>query len=254
MIWIECMGPSGVGKSYYYQRLITQFPELNPDAILYNRIKESKYYKAFPIHVRLGSLFVKWNIKPIFFRNIVIQHTLKNIDKFDGFAFDEADKKFIASYFKGTDYLFEDAVLKLKKIEYFSKSLLLYKAHEYFLKENDIYIAEDGIMHQCNEFLYADVKYPKAVFYFKLDHKKLLQNRFNRIKTGNPTYIEATSTPEALEAYVTNYNRVYKAKIEKLRAFGTIDIFEVESRTENCLPALIEKVKSIQQSLIRKPK
>lgn len=246
MIWIELMGPSGVGKSYCYQKLMEAAPELNPAHTLFKRIVESEYFRAYPFYIKVCALFAKWNFKPSGFKNIVINFTLKRVERFKGFSFDEKDDHLVKCYLGSIFDIKENAVYKLKKIEYFSKSLLLFKTFEYFLKEDDLYIAEDGILHQCHDFFSPElIKLPNKIYCLSLPEDLILKNRLKRKKKGNSTFLELIATGDELEKYVKQYNKAYNSKVSLLRNLNRINVMDFRLESGNNIESLLAATKDL---------
>src|SRR5690606_31598813 len=123
MIWIELLGPAGVGKSYIYEQLSKRNKELigfnlgTPETDLLSKLR----------------MWITRGRKKI--RQTIISDWTEN------------ELLTIESFLKGIDILYEHPLLKLEIYGYFYYRIKQLKHIFQSTDKNAVYLAEDGILH-----------------------------------------------------------------------------------------------------------
>lgn len=217
MIWIELIGPSGVGKSYWYQKFIDKYPEFEPKQIVLNRIYLSSEYDSLSWKHKFMFKIYRMNIYRVsnHLKHKLFSYFLKTFQRKSKTIFTQKnDDTVINKYLQHIDALNEPQIIVLKKIAYFNQKLTEFKFYQFYLDKNDIYIAEDGLMHLSPVFineLQAD-----KILIFEKDYNTLLEQRLQRAKTKPTAFIEFIFEEEDLKNYIENYYQWYDKKIESI--------------------------------------
>lgn len=214
MIWIELIGPSGVGKSYWYEKFMQKHTEFEPQQLILNRIYKSADLWKLPLKINVMFWVYRMNLYRIskHFKYKLFIYFLKVFESKSKLIFNENDDIIIEKYLENMNILKEPQIVVLKKIAYFNQKLIEFKFYQHYLEENDIYIAEDGLMHLSPIFikeLHAD-----KVLIFEKEYDKLVYQRLNRAKNRPTVFIEFLYSEDRLKMYIEDYYKVYIAKIQ----------------------------------------
>lgn len=217
MIWIELIGPSGVGKSYWYERFMQKHPEYEPKQMVLNRIHNSKEFVTVPIKIKVLFWIYNLNIYRVsnHFKHKLFAYFFKGFQRKSKAIFPETDNVFIKKYLESIDSLNEPQIVVLKKIDYFHQKLIEFKFYQYYLQEDDIYLAEDGLMHLASVFI-PELQADKILILDK-EYQKLLNQRLQRAKNKPTTFIEFLLNEKDLKRYVQDYYTMYSKKIDTIR-------------------------------------
>lgn len=216
MIWIELLGPSGVGKSYWYEKFMQKYPEYEPRQLVLNRIYTSSEFNRQSLKIKLMFYIYKMNIYKI---SNHLKHELYNdlVEKFDRKSrtiYNQNDEMIIKKYLENKDILNEPQIVILSKIKYFYDKIRELKFLEFYLLENDIYIAEDGLMHLSPIFI-SELQAEKIII-FEKSYKIVVNQRMKRAKERPTTFIEFLLKDEVLKKYIEDYYNIYKKKITSI--------------------------------------
>jgi len=216
MIWIELIGPSGVGKSYWYEKFMKQYPFYEPKQLVLNRIYKSDEYAKMPLKLKVMFWLQRLSIYRIskYFQNKLFSYFLKNFEKKSKNIYKNKDEVIIKSYLENVNILNEPQIVILKKISHFHQKLREFKFYQFYLNENDIYISEDGLMHLAPVFI-SDLQ-PDRIFIFQKNFHCLVNQRLRRAKATPTTYIEFLLNKCDLEEYIIKYYEVYASKIKEI--------------------------------------
>lgn len=216
MIWFEILGPSGVGKSYWYEKFIRKYPEYEPKQLVLNNIYKSKEFNKLPIGVKLRFWIYMLNIYRIsnHYKHKLTAYFFKNFQRKSKSIFTEEDDLIIKQILANIDSLDEPQIIVLKKIAYINEKLTELKFYQFYLKENDIYLAEDGLMHLAPVFiteLQADY-----MLILKRNYKNLQNQRLSRAVKKPTTFIEFLLEEDQLKIYINEYYKFYDIKIKSI--------------------------------------
>ena len=216
MIWIEILNPSKVGKSYWYEKFIKKYPEYEPKQLVLNNIYKSAEFKKLLFNIKLQFWIYKLNIYKISNR---LKHTLttyflKRFQRKSKSIFTKKDDLIIKQILDNIDSLNEPQIIVLKKIAYVNQKLTELKFYQYYLKENDIYLAEDGFMHLAP--IYIPELRADYMFIFQKNYKNLLSQRLSRAKTTPTAFIEFLLNEDELINYINGYYKFYDSKIKSI--------------------------------------
>lgn len=239
MIWIELLGPSGVGKSHWYYRFLKAFPQLDPQKLLLKRIYERRKEMKIPFRIKLFFFF--YHLKPGkltgFFRQFLItyfteKYTLPHYPS-------DQDEKIANDYLREVEKYREPAFSILSKIQYFAKKLQEFRVYSHFLKQDDVYIAEDGLLH-LSPMNIEELK-PDVYIVFNEDRELILRRRQER-QQHSPRLIDTLLGKEEFQLYLDNYFNLYEEKIGSLDQEKTINITPSESMD---FALILQKIKEI---------
>ena len=216
MIWIEIIGPSGVGKSYWYDKFMQKHPEYEPKNLVLNQIYKSEDLTQLPLKIKFMFWVYKMNAYRIsnHFKHKLFNYFLKGFQRKSKTIFTANDEVVIGKYLISIDSLNEPQIIVLKKIAYFHEKLIEFKFYEYYLKEDDIYIAEDGLMHLSSAFI-PELQADKVLI-FEKEFQKLMDQRIQRAKNKPTAFIEFLLNTEDLKNYIQAYYQLYNAKIKAI--------------------------------------
>ncbi len=232
MIWIELIGPSGVGKSYYFKKLIDKNSYLRPEHILIKRIKQSKEYLASPIYIKLLYVIIMLKIPKLktVSESLFINHFSRYLFNKDLLVNYEKYEEIVNTFLMEVAKIPEPKFIVMKKIELFSKTLNRFILYCNYFKENDIYIAEDGLQHLSPTFL-NNFK-PTLFIILKADKKKIIKQRLNRAKVSPTTLIEKIYNEKKLLSYLEDYYfENYNRKLQIIKK--TVPTISISISDEN---------------------
>lgn len=216
MIWIEIIGPSGVGKSYWYEKFMKNHPEFEPKQLVLERIYTSEDFVSFSLKTKCMFWIQRMNLYRVsnHFKHLLFSYFYKGFQRKSKTIFTAEDDIIIKKYLESIDSLNEPQIVILKKICYFNQKLTEFKFYQFYLKKDDVYIAEDGLMHLSPVFipgLQAD-----HILIFEKEYPTLLKQRLQRAKTKPTTFIEYLLNEDDLKNYVQDYYQQYAEKINDI--------------------------------------
>lgn len=213
MIWIEILGPSGVGKSYWYNKFMAKYPDLDPQGMVLKRIYQSDDYQNFSFKIKCMFFISNMNIYKFsnHFKLKLFSYFLHNFERKSKNIFTADDNILIKKYLANVDCLNEPQIVVLKKIDYFHSKLIEFKFYNFYLREEDTYIAEDGLLHLSPIFI-EELK-PNKLLVFEKDFEKLLCQRVQRARKNPTTFIEFLFNENDLKNYINKYFIIYKQKL-----------------------------------------
>lgn len=226
MIWIELLGPSGVGKSYIYKNLVD-------NAVV------------APVEILGGTkhefLRNKKRLKPFIFRNF--NRKLSQF-KFDYNAIDRITNDVFNN---GLDKYSNNVIVKQKLNDYYQYKFKEYKFLQKALKEDDVFLSEDGIMHLNYGITSDNVKkilVPDVIINLHASMEYINNNRYNRIRKNKANIIESISENEILEDLFSKNYILYEHKVTVLRKFYEDRFYEIDVENNN-IESIISKVDEI---------
>lgn len=221
MIWIELIGPSGVGKSYWYSAFLKKYPSLDPQTILLKRVYEKRKEMQFPFKVKLFFLLYHLHLPKLsFFFKIQLYHYLlaKYQPSLEQLREDEEIAK---QYLESVQKYKEPQKSILEKISYFALKLREFRMYESYFDKEDIYLAEDGLLHLSP--VYCKALQPDLAIVLSKNKDVVIMQRKERAKT-QPRLVERLLEGQALDDYVTHYYTLYTQKIESLESDSKITV------------------------------
>jgi len=236
MIWIELLGPSGVGKSYWYEKFIKKFPEFEPKQMVLNHIYNSDEFSTLPLKIKILFWIYKLNLYRIsnHFKHKLFTYFFKGFQRKSKAIFPETDNVFIKKYLESIDSLNEPQIVVLKKIDYFHQKLIEFKFYQFYLQENDVFLAEDGLMHLCPVFL-EELKADKVLILEK-NYESLVAQRLQRAKKKPTTFIEFLLSEKDLKSYIKDYYQLYDVKIKSIiQNYQTFQIKKIDLDEQHVL-------------------
>ena len=226
MIWIELLGPSGIGKSYIYKKLLER------DAV------RPAEYIGCPNNWLTNSNLAKSYIARKFYREL---HNFKfkeeNIDILTKKVFQDGLNTYTDDI-KIKDKMFQYYQYKFKEIKYLSDKL----------KSNDIFFSEDGILHLNYGVTAENIKEilrPDFIINLTASDEFINQNRLKRIAGNESNIIEQQTSEEELQKVVFPKNiALYKKKVNVLREFYKNNFFELNIQDQPS-EMIIQKIEEI---------
>jgi len=247
MIWIELLGPSGVGKSYWYQKFIEKYPEYEINGLVLNRIRYSLAYKDRPFYIKIFFFLYRLGIPKLktFARQILLDYYSRNFEKKDKNLYTEADEKIIKTYLEAVQQANEPYIILLKKIEYFASQLRKFKFYGFYLKEDDIYLAEDGLQH-LSPVYFKDLQ-TDAYLVLEKNLSSIIDQRLHRAKNKPSTFTEFLLSPEDLKANIEYYFIQYQKKIETIEQNQKEDIIlKIDTEKGDVIKIIFEKIQQVK--------
>jgi hypothetical protein len=239
MIWIELLGPSGVGKSFWYAQFMRKYPELEPETLLLKRVYERRKVLKFSFKIKLFFLLYNLRIPKFssFFKNLLGEYFINSYPKIPQLY--QKDNLIAEKYLQNVRLYQEPEISILYKIQYFAKTLNRFRAFEYYLKENDVFIAEDGILH-LSPLFFEEIN-PDLAIVLEKDKELILRQRRERAKT-NPRFVEELFNEKELQAYLENYLLLYS---NKLASLDSDKIIKIQGDKDLGLETTYEKIKNL---------
>lgn len=214
MIWIEIIGASGVGKSYWYENFMQKYPDYEPKQLVLNQIYKSEDLTKVSLKIKFmfWGYFMKLYSVSTYFKQKLFRYFLKDFQRKSKAVFTPEDDLMIRKFLKNIDTLHEPQIFVLKKIEYFYRKLIEFKFYQFYLEENEIYLAEDGILHLSPIFieeLQAD-----RVLIFEKEYEKIVAQRSKRAQEPIPPLIVTLFDENDLKSHIQDYYQRYAEKIK----------------------------------------
>lgn len=244
MIWIEFTGPSGIGKSFWYEKVIKLNNSFNSERIVVENylksssnltLKELCYKVLFLCNIKRSA------ITNLFFSKIKSQFKITH---------NKSDSSHIELFMKGLVNYDLNAINQLRLLNHYTEKFKEHKVHEYYLSKSELFLSEDGIVHtnfgnlsSCE----SDIVLPDLIINLKASDTYILKNRLNRINKGQANLIEQRIQRNDLKDYVKLYNANYYQKIEKLKQKNVpVADFDVENNTtaKDILQEITEFIKT----------
>ena len=210
MIWIEMMGPSGVGKSYWYRYIKQEYSHITPEAVLSSRapVDALRLGRRGRIKQKLDS----YGILPSrYLRGLEKQIARSTIKKF-GAVDHEADSELPIDLVGYLDVLWryntemKDPIRRAKMISFvLRRRLPKFVAVAKLARKNDIICFEDGIVHNNGGISeeYTDSDHipccPDRILYLTSTPARVLNNRMTRLAEGHGTFVEQGLSETELE-------------------------------------------------------
>lgn len=221
MIWIEVLGPSGVGKSYWYAHFMKLYPEFQPEKLLLKRVYEKRKRLNLPIKIKLFFILYHLNLPKVssFFKNILVEYCIRSYPKSPDVYW--KNNTIAEKYLQAVRLYQEPEISILSKIQYFAKTLNAFRAYEYYLEPDDVFIAEDGLLHLSP--IYFDELNPDIAIVLEKDKEIIIRQRKERAKSS-PRLVEELFNEQELKNYLDNALQLYTNKINALKSRNIIRI------------------------------
>lgn len=250
MIWIEILGPSGVGKSYWYEKFMQEHPSLEPKKLVVDNIFDSKEFENLPLKIKILFWIYRMDIYKIsnHLKHRLFSYFFKGFQRKSKSIFPQEDNIIIKKYLDHIDSLKEPQIVVLKKISYFHQKLIEFKFFDFYLKDDDIYIAEDGLMHLAPIFI-SELQADKILI-FKKDYQSLMNQRLERAANKPSTFIEYLLNENDLKDYIQRYYKAYSNKVESI--YDTValkDIRIINLDEQDVIKEILSFVKSTKSSI-----
>ena len=220
MKWIEMIGPSGVGKSYFFKALCEK-RSTNKEWIT----KEEGFQKLYQQCVDEKVISRKRRAVDILklrtyrrncYKLLPTSEVKKTIDKFGG-KFSLLSEVMLSEHEKSQDY---DPRKKLKMISWYYRSRLEPFIVLFAQNLNEKVLFEDGILHnnrgirRINKYLKTkrtinQVWKPGAIIYCTAEHEVIFERILNRNRLGNGTFLQRDLSDDQIKQQI---NRSVKAK------------------------------------------
>lgn len=236
MVWIEFMGPSGVGKSFWYNKIVEKFPELDPPKLLFDRINKSSLHLKAPNKIKILSEISKLRYKQLYFRKLYIEYFRNTIEQEKEFKYGTKEAEIVNIFFEGISFSLTDPITRIKLCEMYAQKLKQHCIYDFILKEKDVFLSEDGIIHTnwglgINRNDFNKIPLPNIILLFTGSEDYIFNNRKKREGGGAQTWVEATKNYEDLTEYVSSYHKLYNKNINFLKKSG-IKIVEINVEDE----------------------
>lgn len=236
MIWIELVGPSGVGKSYWYNKLVQKHPEFHLKNSL---VKSIICYLRSTGHAdkRLRLLSFIANNKAlsnsglsVYAHNWLLNYGMEAFGKIR--PGDSRELEALVALFLEDLGSIEDPMLRLKMANLYTRRLKEFVCCRSLAEKDQPVLFEDGIIHNnhgiCNQnFLKVETALPAKLIFLKADLEYIYRNRKRRIARGLGTFKEKDMSDEELLKETERMCSMYGRKIENLEQRG-VSIREVD--------------------------
>lgn len=218
MIWIEFTGPSGVGKSFWFEKVINQSGMLRPEKIVTKNFLNTKS------NLSLKNKFYKILYQSNFKKKAIEHRVFNSIKSNFKIIYNKSDLLQIASFLKGLNNYDDNPINQLRLADFYYDKIKEYKLYENYLNQNDFFLSEDGIIHTNFGDLSSlgnRIRLPNLIINFQASDDFILKNRQKRIRSGNANLIEQVLNEKDLKQYIIEYNKKYRIKIENLKSMNT---------------------------------
>ncbi len=215
MIWVEFMGPSGVGKSYWYRKIADRFPQWVPETLLAKRIRTTTLFSELPLKARLAARIGGMGIAPQACNAFLIAQAKKYAERKGLLELTDAELGLAQSFLEGIQpydplYRLQSSALYLEKLKHL-------KFCDRILEKNELYLSEDGVLHLNKGYHHtppSEIRFPDAIFYFNASESYIFENRIKRKRSGKSSLTEAGKTDEVLRELNASYVADYKQKVQ----------------------------------------
>lgn len=246
MVWFEFVGPAGVGKTYFFRKLLQHFPSLHPDRLLVNRITASGDVSKFSLKVRLVAQLRQWGM----LKNIADQMIIAAARRRLKLTYTEAERRLVEGFFIGLPQYDSDPVAQLRLSAFYLEKLEQHKLMEHYLGPNDLFLSEDGLVHlNFGIGSVAGALMPDVVISLDADDAYILKNRLGRRKSAEANRNEQLKTADELTAYVFDYNATYRKKVNALQQAG-VRVHQIDVQR----PDVMERITEIVTDCTQNPK
>jgi hypothetical protein len=241
MVWVEMMGQSGVGKSYWFKRIIRhEYPDLTPEAVLQRRadLSEIELSKKGRVKHFLRTLGL---LPERYVRGLDIEILTFLTQTYGVVQADDLNRDIL----RYLDTLWryngdcKDPLRRAKMISFvLHRRLPEFIALSKITRPGDVVVFEDGIMHLNggitrtylgNETLSST---PDFVIHLNADASYVLENRLRRLAEGRGTPDELGLSREALQDLCAKAKERYQRKIECLVNHGT-HLFSIDAQAKD---------------------
>lgn len=226
MIWIELLGPAGIGKSFLYNKLRER------------NIVNSTELSGFNNCLLINNKFVRAYLTKKFYKDLNCFKTeYSSVDALTNEVFN-----------KGLDTYTNDSRIKNKLQEYYHYKFKELKFLDHKLKKKDVFFSEDGIVHlnygitqeNINEILKPDF-----IISLTASDEFINNNRIKRINSQKGNIIEKQTSIEVLQHTVFPKNiRLYKEKTEVLKKVYKDRFFEINVEVDD-VDLIVSKIEEI---------
>lgn len=231
MIWIEMMGPSGVGKSYWYRYIKQEYPHITPEAVLSRRAPMDALHlgRRGKIKQKLDSYGILPNR---YLPGLHKEIARRTINRF-GVVDQEVDDKLPIDLVGYLDVLWrhnsqaKDPIRRAKMISFvLRRRLPRFIAVAILASETDVICFEDGIVHNNGGISaeYTDNNHipccPDYVLYLTADPAYVLNNRMTRLAKGRGTFVERGLSESDLEKLCCDARARVEKKVGHLAQHG----------------------------------
>jgi len=247
MKWIEFIGPSGVGKSYLFGKLLESRNSndwISPEEglkIVYNKLSQSKevsYKDRITTIVKTLSSRKKKNP----FKRISSSYKKKAVDKY-GSGFNFLAEVMLREFASGSRL---EPKKKMEMISWYYENRLLPFIVLYAAELNHTIIFEDGIFHNnrmVNLEKHLDkietegqVIYPDALIYIKADPETIFERIKHRNSITGGTFIQRDYTDKQIKENVKSSLNSHRAIVNHLKNNNrmVLELDVTENVAENC--------------------
>ncbi|GEM_PF-4279469 len=247
MINIHLLGPSGVGKSYWYTKFIQKYPQYESKHLVLKRIKEGFEKNEFSAKLRIMLFLYDLKLPKVsnYLKHKLFFHFYKGFQRKSKTTFlSPTDESVIKEYIKSVSELKQPQITILKNIDSFHDKWIEYKFYNYYLKENDLFLVEDGLAHITPIFIkeFADSKF----IILKKDLAHLKKQRLQRAQTKPTTFIEYLLSSQELETYMDYIVGVYASKTKQYTQNCPENCIEINVDEEDVIQKMLSFIKSFE--------
>lgn len=246
MIWVEMMGPSGIGKSYWYKYLTKKYWHITLEGVL-SRYAQMAYTdlsrrgKLKYIIKGLGVLPQKYH-KGL--RDEVVRAAIRKHGKLQPIAGDRLSQDDIRKYLDvlwRSNAQLRDPIRRIKMVSHvLNKRLPKFMAVDRLSQGKEIVVFEGGILHNnrgiTKEYVddWPEALVPDFILRLIARDEYIYTNRKKRISSGGGTFIERGVPPKELQKMARQASLRYTEKVTLLDKKGAniLDV-NVMLRDEN---------------------
>lgn len=229
MIWIELLGPSGVGKSYIYKEMLSRNKYIQPEL---NLSYKGLFFKMFSPSHKMGSSLRYKEFRLEFSKFVPI--------------YEKRDTETIHAFLQGLDLYTDEPIVKLNLSNYFHYKFKEFKFLQARMDNNSLFFSEDGILHLnygVSDMNIHKILKPDFIINLTATAEYIQDNRLKRIKEKRHNLIEKIHSESILisEVFPKNYVN-YNGKVDVLRQVykdRMLDV-DVESQSIEAIVGQIE--------------
>lgn len=237
MIWIELIGPAGVGKSFIFNALRSTYSQFRP-------------FEHIPVSPPVLGILSRNNALRRWVHTLNIQRKMRNF-RMD---YNRVDEETISVFWDAMDVFTNSSVVKLELARYFHYRLREVKFHEKVLDDSGLFFSEDGLIHLLILGLNPDnirrIRKPDVLICLDASEIYIRENRVRRIQQGRPSLVEKSMSEDQLihEFFPKNY-RLYREKAKVLKDHYGPKFFEINVE-DSPAQKTVDEIKSIYSSLV----
>ncbi len=230
MIWIELLGPSGIGKSFIFDKVVQSGVDIGMATNKANNALLHRVLRKIQRRKRQRD-----------FNSLILEHTVR-------------DQHTVQTFMQGLTNYSQNPIVQLNMCDYFHYKLRDFHFQKSNLSTDGVFFSEDGILH-LNYGIDVDniemIHMPDYVIGLTASPEYIVNNRLQRIKSGKANLIEREFSENELLNNVFPLNfEVYNKKTCVIRNFLRERYFDINVEATP-LPKIITEIDEILRCIKR---